>query len=64
MNVTVQQDKCLACGMCTSIAPELFSLETGLATLKKQPDSYTEDDKTLAREASAACPNEAIVVTE
>ena len=64
MQVTVQQDKCLGCGMCSSIAPELFSLETGLVTIKKQPDSYTEEDKKLAREAVAACPNEVITITE
>ena len=64
MQVTVQQDKCLGCGMCASIAPELFSLDTGLVTIKKQPDTYTEEDKKLAREAAAACPNEVIIITE
>ncbi|MFZ2025499.1 MAG: ferredoxin [Microgenomates group bacterium] len=64
MNVHVQQDKCLSCGMCSSIAPELFSLDTGLVTIKKQPDTYIEEDKKLAREAAAACPNDVITVTE
>jgi len=64
MQVTVQPDKCLSCGMCASIAPELFSLDTGLVTIKKQPDTYTEEDKKLAREAAAACPNEVITITE
>ena len=64
MHVTVQPDKCLSCGMCASIAPELFSLDTGLITIKKQPDTYSEEDKKLAREAAAACPNEVITITE
>lgn len=64
MQVTIQPDKCLSCGMCSSIAPELFSLDTGLVTLKKQPDTYTEEDKKLAREAAAACPNEVITIAE
>ena len=64
MQVTVQPDKCLSCGMCASIAPELFSLDTGLVTIKKQPDTYTEEDKKLAHEAAAACPNEVITITE
>lgn len=63
MNVTLSQDKCLACGMCTSIAPDLFSLDTGIITLKKDPASYTEADKKLAKEAAAACPNEVITIT-
>lgn len=64
MQVTLQQDKCLSCGMCASIAPELFSIDTGLVTLKKQPETYTEEDKKLSAEAAAACPNDVIHSTE
>lgn len=64
MNVTLHPDKCLSCGMCASIAPDLFSLETGAVTLKKQPESYTEEDKKLAKDAAASCPNSVIEVTE
>lgn len=64
MNVSLNQDKCLSCGMCSSIAPELFSLDTGLVTLKKQPETYTEEDQKLASEAAAACPNEVIEITK
>ena len=64
MNVSLNQDKCLSCGMCSSIAPELFSLDTGLVTLKKQPEVYTEEDKKLSVEAAAACPNEVIEITQ
>jgi ferredoxin len=64
MKITLQSEKCLSCGMCASIAPELFSLDTGLVTLKKDPATYTEEDKKLAREAAAACPNDVIKITE
>jgi len=64
MNVTIQPEKCLSCGMCASIAPDLFSLDTGLVTLKKQPETYTEEDQKLASEAAAACPNEVIEITK
>jgi ferredoxin len=64
MQVTLQQDKCLSCGMCASIAPELFSLDTGIVAIKKQPETYTETDKKLCREAAASCPNEVIGITE
>ncbi len=64
MNVTLHQDKCLSCGMCASIAPELFSIETGVVAIKKQPETYTEDDKKQAHEAAQACPNDVIEITE
>ena len=64
MNITIHTDKCLSCGMCTSIAPELFSLETGVVSLKKDPSTYTEEDKKLAKEAAMSCPNGAITIEE
>jgi len=60
MNVTIAPGKCLACGMCTAIAPELFSIDSGTVTLKKDPATYTEADKKLAKEAAAACPSSVI----
>ncbi|MFH0749945.1 MAG: ferredoxin [Candidatus Gottesmanbacteria bacterium] len=62
MIITVHTDKCLSCGMCSSIAPELFSIDTGIVAIKKDPSTYTEVDEKLAREAAAACPNAAIEV--
>jgi len=50
--------------MCASIAPELFSIDTGVVTIKKQPETYTEEDKERAREAAKACPNGVIEITE
>ncbi len=64
MQVTLQQDKCLSCGLCASIAPELFSIDTGIVTVKKQPETYTEKDKNLCKEAAASCPNGVISITE
>lgn len=64
MKITVHTDKCLSCGMCASIAPELFSLESGVVSIKKNPATYTEEDKKLAKEAAMSCPNSAIEIDE
>jgi len=64
MKIKLDTTKCLSCGMCTSIAPDLFSLDSGLVTLKKNPSAYTEADKKSAREAASACPNSVITVIE
>jgi len=60
MTITLHSEKCLSCGLCTSIAPDLFSLDTGIVTLKKDPKTYTEEDKKLAQEAATSCPNAVI----
>jgi ferredoxin len=64
MTITLHTDKCLSCGMCSSIAPELFSLDTGIVALKKDQATYSQEDKTLANEAAKACPNDVIEITE
>ncbi len=52
----------MSCGLCASIAPELFTLDSGVVALKKNPDAYTEKDKKLATEAAKSCPSEAIEI--
>lgn len=50
-------DKCIGCGTCAVIAPELFKVEGIPAELIKQP---TIEDKPKYDEAQAACPVDAI----
>jgi ferredoxin len=50
--------------MCAAIAPDLFSIDSGVVSLKKDPSTYSEADKKLAHEAAAACPNKVIEITE
>lgn len=64
MDIKIHTDKCISCGMCASIAPDLFSIDSGIVTLKKDPTTYTEEDKKLAREAAQSCPNGVIEITE
>jgi ferredoxin len=64
MKITLRSENCLSCGTCVALAPELFSIETGTVTLKKDPTTYTEEDKKRARDAAAACPNQVIEIVE
>lgn len=51
-------DKCIGCGTCASLAPELFKVEGVPAQLIKQPVTPKEQQK--YEEAKAACPVQAI----
>ena len=64
MKIILHSEKCLSCGMCVSIAPNLFSLDSGIVTLKKDETTYTEENKKLGTEAAAACPNDVIEIGE
>lgn len=64
MNIILHTDKCISCGMCASIAPDLFSLDSGIVSLKKDPKTWDEADWKTAKEAAAACPNGVIEITE
>jgi len=64
MNVILHKDKCISCGLCASIAPDLFTIETGVVTLKKNPKTWNKNDWKSAKEAAAACPNGVIEIKE
>jgi len=64
MKINLHTDKCISCGMCAAVAPDLFSIDSGTVMLKKDPTTYTEEDKKLAHEAAAACPNGVIEITQ
>jgi ferredoxin len=51
------EDPCIACGSCVATCPEVFELETEIATIKKDADLSL--DKSII-EAAEACPVEAI----
>jgi len=47
-------DTCVGCGVCVSIAPTIFSLDSVPVVVIKQPDTSEEND--LAKQAKTACP--------
>jgi ferredoxin len=64
MNIVLHTEKCLSCGMCASIAPELFSIDTGVVSFKKDPKDWTAKDWKMAQEAAVSCPNGVIEITK
>lgn len=57
--VEVDKDKCIGCGACTAIAPDVFEFDDdGLAKAVK--NEITDDVRTAAE----GCPTEAITVEE
>ncbi len=58
MKIRIDQSKCISCGLCTTIAPEIFQLDpkTNKAQVIKQPKKGSDK---LDR-AINGCPVEAI----
>ncbi len=63
MNVIVDPDICLGCGVCESIAPEIFSLGDEIYAMVIM-NPVPEKMRYLVEEALAECPEEAISILE
>jgi ferredoxin len=63
MDVTIDQDGCVAAGQCVLAAPEVFDQrdEDGVAVLLRRPST---DEYDATREAALLCPARAILVSE
>ena len=60
MKVKVNQEACIGCGACTSVADDLFEInDDGLSTAKV--DKVPEDKEQAAKDAIETCPTGAIV---
>jgi len=56
--VKVNREKCIGCGMCQSLCPEVFELEDGKAKVKDNVD--VKKYKDCIKEAKESCPMQAI----
>jgi ferredoxin len=63
MRASVDVDLCIACGICESIAPEVFSLETEPYAVVLL-DPIPEELEDAVREARDECTEEAIILEE
>jgi ferredoxin len=60
MRVTVDEEACIACGLCAETCPEVFELKDDkiIAKMEDVPEELAES----CREAAEECPVEAIQV--
>lgn len=59
MKVKVDKDKCISCGLCTNICPNIFIMdENNKSKVAKQPSNKA--DEACTKEAIESCPVEAI----
>lgn len=68
MKVSIDKDKCIMCGSCVAICPEVFEMkDDGSVDVKEQyKGKDISDDAIIAKvkEAQVACPTIAIEVEE
>lgn len=57
MKVRVDQDKCIGCGLCVSLAEAVFSFNDDG---KAQAGAVSQDDEAAVQDAKGSCPVEAI----
>lgn len=53
--VKIDKEKCIGCGLCESIAPNVFEIKNGKAHVKNQ-----KGDESKIKDAIDSCPVEAI----
>lgn len=63
MKARVDKEKCIACGLCPSICPDVFEIEDD-GKAGAIVDSVPEDLADDAKEAEESCPVSAIKVSE
>ncbi len=63
MKVVVDPDTCLGCGLCESIAPQIFELGEEVYA-KVIMDPVPEQLRDIVEEALNECPEEAISIIE
>ena len=59
MNIKIDQDKCLRCGMCTGIAMDIFNFDDE-GNIEVNEDNITDENKDSIEDAMNSCPVGAI----
>jgi ferredoxin len=62
MRVTVDEETCIGCGLCSETCPEVFEMSDDKVRVKV--DEVPEDVVETCREATENCPVEAIQIEE
>lgn len=59
MNVTVDETKCIGCGMCAAAVPEVFCIRGRVSVVTAQPERARES---RVFDAAGGCPVNAIAL--
>jgi ferredoxin len=60
MKITIDQEKCIGCGSCTAVCPDVFEMdENNKAQVKKEKEEATDE---CVQEAVDICPVQAIEI--
>lgn len=62
MNINIDQDKCLRCGMCTGIAMDIFEFDDE-GNIKVDNEKINDENKEEVKDAMNSCPVGAISST-
>ena len=63
MKTTVDPDVCMGCGICETIAPNIYRLDTQPYAIVLV-DVVPPEEEANVREAMDACPEQAILIEE
>ena len=61
MKAVVDAEKCIGCGLCVEVAPDIYEMQDDKAVTKI--DEITEDNIDDAKNGAEQCPVDAIVVS-
>ena len=56
MEVSVNFDECIGCGVCMQICPEVFGLDEELGKAVLLNNEHMDENINLAKEAADCCP--------
>lgn len=60
MKIEIDKEKCVACGLCQILCPEVFEIQNDNSIIKKDADFLK--NKNCIEEAAANCPMSAITI--
>jgi ferredoxin len=59
MDVSVDQDLCISCGLCVSSCPEVFSWNDD-EKAQANPKAVNSENEDCVKDAASGCPTDAI----
>ena len=64
MKVSIDETKCIMCGSCVAICPEVFEMKDDEKVDVKNDGEVAQEDSEKVKEAQTNCPTTAIEVKE